>query len=250
MLSHLNLSPGSEDDLPTLLEFLHADPSPSIVIPIDSLNPVPFHIAFANDAFRAAHLEELIRAGDAISTAFRTWMQTIAHWREIFELNGCSWTAFTVKQKWKVARMRDRGTPVRSPPPASTEPKITTEIVDPRKSPGPTTLAAAQLRSLMRMMEMSDVGVFEYSPEGTLLRANDSWFKLSRHPGMAHMSLDFSFMDLVYPDDAAIVVSQWNKLVQNEPVTFEVGYVVVFVQALWLTFDTDAMEGAKASLSR
>lgn len=28
-------------------------------------------------------------------------------------------------------------------------------------------------------------------------------------------------MDLVYPEDASLVISQWNKLIQKEPVTFE-----------------------------
>jgi len=32
---------------------------------------------------------------------------------------------------------------------------------------------------------------------------------------------EFSFMDLVYPDDQALVMSMWNKLSQGKSVTFE-----------------------------
>ena len=35
------------------------------------------------------------------------------------------------------------------------------------------------------------------------------------------MHQDFSFMDLVYPPDVELVLSQWNKLAQGIPVTFE-----------------------------
>lgn len=65
------------------------------------------------------------------------------------------------------------------------------------------------------------IGTFEYAPEGTLLRANESWYRLSLHPRASETHQDFSFMDLVYPADGPLVLSQWNKLCQGIPVTFE-----------------------------
>ena len=44
---------------------------------------------------------------------------------------------------------------------------------------------------------------------------------MSGHPRDTDIQADFSFMNLVYPPDRALVMSQWNKLSQGIPVTFE-----------------------------
>ena len=43
----------------------------------------------------------------------------------------------------------------------------------------------------------------------------------SSHPRNLPDHVDFSFMDLVYPDDQGLVLSMWNTLTQGAPVTFE-----------------------------
>jgi PAS domain-containing protein len=79
----------------------------------------------------------------------------------------------------------------------------------------------ARLESLRRMIEMTDVGVFEFHPSGTLIKANEAWYKLSLHPREDEAHKDFSFMDLVYPPDLPLVMSQWNKVSQGIPATLE-----------------------------
>jgi len=69
------------------------------------------------------------------------------------------------------------------------------------------------------MLDMMDVGVFEIDPTGKLQYANDAWFRLSGHAKDANE--DFAFMDLVHPEDEALVMSQWNTLIQGRPVSFE-----------------------------
>ncbi|CAI6337241.1 unnamed protein product [Periconia digitata] len=75
----------------------------------------------------------------------------------------------------------------------------------------------ARWESLQTMMEMSDVGVFEFDPCGKLVQANDAWYRLSNHPREMPAHVDFQFMDLAYP----VIMSAWNTLVQGSPVTFE-----------------------------
>lgn len=86
------------------------------------------------------------------------------------------------------------------------------------------SLVDAQLDSLRRMMEMSDVGVFEYDLTGNLIRGSESWYRLSNHPRDMSAHQKISFMQLIYPEDKDIVISQRTKLVQKEPVTFEMGW--------------------------
>jgi hypothetical protein len=42
----------------------------------------------------------------------------------------------------------------------------------------PYTSLHARWESIQTMMEMSDVGVFEYNAEGKLLHANEAWYRL------------------------------------------------------------------------
>ena len=43
----------------------------------------------------------------------------------------------------------------------------------------------------------------------------------SSYPRDIPEHVDYSFMDLVYPEDQALVMSMWNKLTQGTSVTFE-----------------------------
>lgn len=55
-----------------------------------------------------------------------------------------------------------------------------------------------------------------------LVKANDAWYNLSGHPKDLEAHQDFSFMDVVYPEDVAIVTAAWNQLaVDHKPITFE-----------------------------
>jgi PAS domain-containing protein len=215
-----DLAEGIVDDLPELTAFLNSDPQPTFIIPIDLAKPIPFQIRFANVAFlKDEQIQSQIIAGDPASVAFRSWTQAIAHWRPIRDFGSRSWSAFTLRDKWKVVRMISTSTTTRLPRLPS--PAFLPTDMDVWGLQREASMADAQLKSLRRMMEMSDVGVFEYDLTGTLIRGNESWYKLSNHPRDMTAHQDFSFMDLVYPEDAALVVSQWNKLLQKEPVTFE-----------------------------
>ncbi|RDI89002.1 hypothetical protein Vi05172_g1648 [Venturia inaequalis] len=209
---------GFDDSLPELSVFLDCDPHPTFIIPIDSHRPISFRLRFANRAFlRHEHWQTRIAADDAASAAFRAWAQALAHWRDVWDYEDCSWSAFTLHSKWKVIRMLPGSERPRISRQPSSEPKQK-DVWDLQRE---ASLADAQLKSLRCMMEMSDVGVFEYDLTGTLMRGSESWYKLSNHPRDLTAHQDFSFVDLVYPADVSLVISRWNKLLQKEPVTFE-----------------------------
>ncbi|KAL1598606.1 hypothetical protein SLS60_007746 [Paraconiothyrium brasiliense] len=85
----------------------------------------------------------------------------------------------------------------------------------------PTANVVARWESLQTMMGMTDVGVFEYLPSGKLIHANEAWYRLSNHPRNLPAHVEFSFMDLAYPDDQATIMYAWNTLIQGNCVTFE-----------------------------
>ncbi|KAH8596022.1 hypothetical protein B0O99DRAFT_686072 [Bisporella sp. PMI_857] len=74
-----------------------------------------------------------------------------------------------------------------------------------------------------RLAEMSTVGMCDFSPEGKLIQANDSWYKLSGHPVLSQSeeSCRFSFMDFVYEPDLELVQHMWNQSCEGRAVTFE-----------------------------
>lgn len=68
---------------------------------------------------------------------------------------------------------------------------------------------------------MVTVGIFEFNPDGTLVRANDAWYKLSGYPVDPNKAKAFSFMSLVYEEDTQLVVNKWTELVNGNPISFE-----------------------------
>jgi len=91
-----------------------------------------------------------------------------------------------------------------------------------RQTAETTATTSLQLESFARMLEMSDVGYFNYDPEGTLRQANNAWYNLSGHPRVTDVPAGFSFMDMVYEEDKEIVMAAWNRLaVCKEVVSFE-----------------------------
>ncbi|KAH8205760.1 hypothetical protein TruAng_000036 [Truncatella angustata] len=207
---------GDDSRLPALGCFLDADPRPSFIVPINEIGPIPFSLSFCNEAFRKAGLEHDTLREANVSRQFRAWSQVVNHWRGEYNFAGRKWTAFKIQGHWKC---------IQSPG--------ATELTDPKaayshlnalsalKGLEEAKLADARVASLHKMMEMSDVGTFEYSPQGSLVRANESWYRLSLHPKPSESHTDFSFMDLVYPPDGPLVLSKWNNLAQGTPVTFE-----------------------------
>ncbi|KIW08451.1 uncharacterized protein PV09_01354 [Verruconis gallopava] len=219
VLPTVNSGKGETNNLPNLSAFIDADPRAIFIVPIHLKSPVPFELLLCNEAFHNKGLQNAVLGSDHVAGQFRAWCQAVIHWRERYYFAGVTWTAFRIEGRWKCIcaspTSPEAGEGAHDSPNSPLSPNHEVQNLNEVK------IADARLASLYRMMEMSDVGTFEYSPEGKLMRANDSWYRLSLHPREKDTHRDFSFMDLVYPADGPLVLSQWNKLAQGIPVTFE-----------------------------
>ncbi|KAF2121178.1 hypothetical protein BDV96DRAFT_594405 [Lophiotrema nucula] len=224
------------------LDILEFDSTPTFVIRI-SASTVDFDILFCNEAFRKGIFRDVVQAPDRSALLFRSWAQAINRSQETYQLGHIVWSAEIAgrDENWKIVRAmvhdpnKQRAPDERRGSEAGVHIRaLSAHYIDRRENylkeisaSLPSVRDVPQLNltqrweTLQTMMEMSDVGVFEYSPDGTLIHGNEAWYRLSSHPRELPAHSDFSFMDLVYPDDTAIVMSAWNTLVQGKPVTFE-----------------------------
>lgn len=76
-----------------------------------------------------------------------------------------------------------------------------------------------QYSHLVRVMELSDVGIFSCDRNGNLLEANESWYRLSAFPRQNEPVPAFSWLESVYDEDKDLVMSHWNSMLQGKPVT-------------------------------
>lgn len=224
------------------LDVLESDPQPTFVIKTSN-QPILFELLFCNEAFRRASLQNTILASVKEATLFRAWALAIKLSDPQHAFADRTWMATNAgtKQNWKIVKAvetpdpdRSHGT-AKSTRVAATQEDEVTHQIKPEHVPvwplnkrlriplggSPTANVVARWESMQTMMEMTDVGVFEYAPNGKLVHANDAWYRLSNHPRDLPDHVEFSFMDLAHPDDQAAIMSAWNTLVQGNCVTFE-----------------------------
>jgi hypothetical protein len=174
-------------DLPPDLDlttFLNADPKPTFILEVSHREPLPFDMLFCNDAIRReSELQAQICGLNREALIFRAWAQATTHWRQPYEFAGRSWTAFRIGGKWKALRALVSVPIIVLPENAAEEPE------EAFKRPG---IEAARLDSMLRMMDLSEVGTFEVDTHGSMLWNNvmlpfvyppqkqlDPWRKLS-----------------------------------------------------------------------
>ncbi|EUC36135.1 hypothetical protein COCCADRAFT_34420 [Bipolaris zeicola 26-R-13] len=225
------------------LEELESEKTPLFVIKIGEITP-EYDIAFCNQPFRALDLRGPILAQGREALLFRSWTLALGDFKPEYYFFSRRWVVEYAGRSgsWKIIRAISSETPEKDQ--QSLDEKANrnghssndrglissrsrTDLdkqVKPEKPKSlkslPTTNLNARWESIQTMMEMSDVGVFEYNSSGKLMHANEAWYRLSSHPGILEHS-EFSFMDLVYPEDQALVMSMWNRLALGRSVTFE-----------------------------
>ncbi|KAF2995051.1 Histidine kinase [Curvularia kusanoi] len=230
------------------LEALELDPSPTFVIRIGQ-SALKFAFVYCNEAFRSQDFNKQVEEQERSALLFRSWAQAVGDYRPYHDFAERRWFAQDAgkDRSWKIVRAAELA-PERKAVPDDVTPDVEKEAVVKavvgngsgiyRRSKSemmqemegnkavleaniPRTSLTARWEGLQTMMEMSDVGVFEYNMEGKLIHANQAWYRLSSHPRNLPAHTDFSFMDLVYPEDQALVMSMWNSLASGNPVTFE-----------------------------
>jgi PAS domain-containing protein len=206
------------------LEDLEFESTPLFVIRTDHIAP-DFDFLFCNETFRKLGLRTAILATDKAALLFRSWAQALGEFSPQYDFDGRTWSGKVAGKSgcWKIVRATHSETEEQDQTTIEEEndhengvdigrtPILTrsrTELIGELKRERvvllgdiPRTNLDARWESIQTMMEMSDVGVFEYNPEGKLLHGNEAWYRLSSHPRNLPSHVEYSFMDLVYPED-------------------------------------------------
>jgi PAS domain-containing protein len=164
-----------------------------------------FDFLFCNEAFRKLRLRDTVLAQYKAALLFRSWVQALGDFKPRYAFHGRVWQAEIAGRRggWKLVKAiepdgeeRERtmdeqakeedgiGTG-RTPVFMRSRTQLIGELK--RDSAAtfkdlPHTNLDARWESIHTIMEMSDVGVFEYNSEGKLLHANEAWYRLRYVP--------------------------------------------------------------------
>jgi hypothetical protein len=185
------------------LETFEFTEAPAFIIRVGS-TALDFELLYTNQAFRNGRFRDNILAGDREAVLFRSWAQALGQRTDSKRIcAGCTWSAeFATKSgALKVVRATESSLKVLYPPQdlkaesneslpstASSTSSLERTKKDYMKGPIrerpilfpllPPTNLNARWEGIQTMLEMSDVGVFEYSLEGTLMYANKAYYRL------------------------------------------------------------------------
>ena len=168
------------------VDILEADPAPTFIIKIQS-TAIAFEILFCNEAFRKRELQELVLADDRSALLFRSWAQATFGFETTHALGGRIWHAEVAGRNgsWKVVKATgfvdataQKEEQFERCANSAGKLELSKEMENPLPFRLGKTHLTARLESMQRMMEMSEVGVFEYKPSGQLIHANDAWYRL------------------------------------------------------------------------
>jgi len=75
---------------------------------------------------------------------------------------------------------------------------------------------ADRMRQIRYMAENASVGMQYIAVDGSLIWANDEYYRLTEHPRAEEFQYPFSFMDVFIEEDQAKAMVNWKRLVQGE----------------------------------
>ena len=196
----------------TLLDGLDADPRPTCVI--DLLATEGPLIAFRNTA-----LHRQASLGDDLVDSRTT--REITGWLLDREATGSRSTPaghsvwiYDVEQRWRVVQWQWQA------PEGASRDVVTRMIPADKDASQSLDDLTGKLQNLLRMIEMVDVGIFEYDARGVLQYGNDSFYKLSGHPRDSKRDT-VTWKDSIFPEDEAWLEEQWAQMTKGIPITFE-----------------------------
>lgn len=240
------------------LDEFESDGAPSFIIAVGRTAP-RFDLLYRNRKFREGGFQNLILAEQPEALRFRSWAQALGDAIDTSsEFAGCTWSCQlsgksgalklmkgTLAQRGEFASKEDHRSngDARSAKTSHVRKRLDAQQTVHAVWDAPVfvrNLPQAQLNArwegIQTIMEMSDIGVFEYNTRGELMHANDAWYRLRyvrlKRPGVT-LTLSslyprdvvdhaqFSFINLIYPDDQELVMSMWNTLSQGSAVSFE-----------------------------
>ncbi|GAM87644.1 hypothetical protein ANO11243_056710 [Dothideomycetidae sp. 11243] len=80
--------------------------------------------------------------------------------------------------------------------------------------------ASEELDRLLQMIQMSEVGIFEYNMDGLLVQANEAFYTLSGHP-RKFTKESHAWVDSAFEEDLPGLFDKWNGLAAGNPMTFQ-----------------------------
>jgi PAS domain S-box-containing protein len=205
-----------------------ADPRPTCVLHLASLDGP--HIHHKNDALQEqSHLIHDI-LDPSVSTGFQAWALDSGHSGLVSATGGASLHAYTIEKRWRVIQWLlpekqsgyahngqnspgERTIPVLSKgDPLTLNRKLEDALADRDDATG-------KLSNLRQMMEMVDVGMFEYNMEGVLLYGNEAFHRLS---GVPRGNCEpMAWANWVFEEDKAWLIGVWTQLTEGNSCTFE-----------------------------
>lgn len=213
---------------------LDADPRPTCVLLLDSSSHGA-HIDYKNNALQEqSHLvQDLLLETDA-STGFHAWVLDGRHNGTVASTGKASLHAYTIEGTWRIIQWLLPETPSGHAPNGN---KITREQTSPLTAKSdPLTLdrklenaladrddATGKLTNLRQMMEMVDVGMFEYDQEGVLLYGNDAFHSLTGVPKGNEEPMVWT--NWVFEEDKAWLTDVWTALTKGGSNTFEMRWL-------------------------
>lgn len=190
---------------PLDLDVLESDPKSTFVLKVGT-KILDFDVLYANEAFRNAGYRDKILDSDGTALLFRSWAQALGSFQSRKSFAGVTWCARLVGRgnAFKVIQALEAGPEVSCINNRGLKMQANNDSKNPwasMRSPifkrsredfmgdrvrdrarlsnfSPRTNLDARWEGLQTMMEMSDVGVFEYNTEGKLLHANEAWYRL------------------------------------------------------------------------
>ncbi|KAG9953342.1 putative histidine kinase HHK19p, partial [Aureobasidium melanogenum] len=94
--------------------------------------------------------------------------------------------------------------------------------------------ATDQYQRTLKVVDMANVGIFEYDTDGRLIYANDAFKVMVRCPSEMMNANRMVFLELTFPEDAEYLLSKWNCALGGTPCTFEMRFRTPGGQAIWV----------------
>jgi PAS domain S-box-containing protein len=200
---------------------------PADLCVLDLASPQGPHICHKNNALQEqSHLvHDILDA--SVSTGFHAWTLDSGLNGTVTATGTASWYAYTIENTWRVIqwllpeKQSDHGqndTPREQPKDdrPTRDQKLEDALADRDDATG-------KLSNLRQMMQMVDVGMFEYDKEGVLLYGNDAFHSLTGVP--KGDSSPMAWGNWVFEEDKPWLTVVWNGLTNGSSSTFEMRWI-------------------------
>jgi PAS domain S-box-containing protein len=217
---------------------LDADPRPTCVLDLSS-SPRRPHVCHKNKALQEqehSHLEHDLLDTSA-STGFRDWVLDSGYSGTVTVTGKASLYAYTIEERWRVIQWLLPQKPFENGQKRQNTSAEQSEQTKPLPAKGDHLAlnrklenaladrddATGKLSNLRQMMEMVDVGMFEYDKEGVLLYGNDAFHRLAGVP--KGNTGPMAWADSVFEEDKPWLTEIWTGLTQGSSSNFEMRWI-------------------------